>query len=317
MKRFLTFLIASALLLSYCSLFSSADTENEYDRLWAQKSAMGIDEAYCNHTEESWYGSHFYVPITLLLLYTEEAKTFTFGIVGEDFEIDEMGNSPTYGSEVCRYDEKDGASVYVKEFVEIGKQCYQDSWQEVFPPIYYFVRAFDINREELGEAYQKMKNEPESIRSLLSMLTDEEFEKAIAGCRDLDYPAWLFDALYLENKKEVQALLCRCSGTYLDGEYVLVDEIIGGAYTMEELKEKGLLTREFRCLIKTARNHRYFTGAKEQLLLEIEAYLDENPENILPKAGDETAVYALIFTLCTLPLAGLCVYGWKKRRAGI
>ncbi len=36
-----------------------------------------------------------------------------------------------------------------------------------------------------------------------------------------------------------------------------------------------------------------------------------------PQTGDSTAAYALIFTLSALPLAALCVYGWKKRRAGI
>ena len=36
-----------------------------------------------------------------------------------------------------------------------------------------------------------------------------------------------------------------------------------------------------------------------------------------PKAGDPIAAYALIFTLAALPLAGLGVYEWKKRRRAV
>ena len=35
---------------------------------------------------------------------------------------------------------------------------------------------------------------------------------------------------------------------------------------------------------------------------------------IPPKTGERTAVYALIFTLSALPLAGIGVYRWRKRR---
>ena len=40
-------------------------------------------------------------------------------------------------------------------------------------------------------------------------------------------------------------------------------------------------------------------------------------ENSLPETGDSTAAYALIFTLAALPLAGLCVAEWKRRRRAV
>ena len=36
-----------------------------------------------------------------------------------------------------------------------------------------------------------------------------------------------------------------------------------------------------------------------------------------PQTGDPTAAYALIFTLAALPLAGLGVHEWKKRRRAV
>ena len=36
-----------------------------------------------------------------------------------------------------------------------------------------------------------------------------------------------------------------------------------------------------------------------------------------PETGDPTAAYALIFTLAALPLAGLCVAEWKRRRRAV
>ena len=318
LKRALTALIAAALLLSCLPLGTLAATESEYDRLWEEKSNMGITFDYCNHGEESRLGSRFYLPPTTVLLYTEHAKDFTFGVVGEDFEATEMGDYVTYGSVVCAFGFGDGKRLYVKELVEIGKSCYQEYGIEVYPPLYYFVRAFDIDKEELKQAYTKMKTEPESIRELLSCLSDEEFERAVSlsGYGDINHPDWVFDALYLDDEEEARALLCRCCCTYIDGEFFWDDDILWGKYTLEELQEKGILTRSFRCFVKTARAHHAYEY-EPPMLSQLEAYLAENPENDPPKAGDPTAAYALIFTLAALPLAGFGVYEWKRRRRAV
>ncbi len=84
------------------------------------------------------------------------------------------------------------------------------------------------------------------------------------------------------------------------------------SYDFKELKEEDILTKEFRYFMADAQK-REKSAEGEALFLKLKAHLAENP----PKAGDETAVYALIFTLSVLPLAALGVYGWKKRRTGI
>ena len=77
------------------------------------------------------------------------------------------------------------------------------------------------------------------------------------------------------------------------------------------LKTKSAIVEKIDNIVKT------FRTVDEELFEELEDYLAENPENDPPKAGDPTAVYAFIFTLAALPLAGFGVYGWKKRRRAI
>ena len=61
-------------------------------------------------------------------------------------------------------------------------------------------------------------------------------------------------------------------------------------------------------LVKTSEGWRVLGGSYFEMRYDIS--IPENP----PKTGEHTALYATIFVLAVLPLAGFGVYQWKKRR---
>ena len=325
LKRALTALIAAALLLSCLPLGTLADTESEYDRLWEERSEKVYlwEKAMMGRGEYSVSGEPFFSDFAFLILYAEAAQELTFVRLSE-FDPDfDPSFSWGYAGNVLLWLER-GDALLSPQLEALTQNCYnEDKTREATPSMHLLVRELGIEKKELKAAYQKMKDDPRSIRSLLPMLSDEEFEEILKGNRcfkeSYEIPDFFFEALYLEDENQVKSLLARPYTVVLDGEALTAyDLFVTAKYSFEELAEKGVLTKEFRYFMdqveKESEEGTSISVKDCALFEELEAYLAENPENDPPETGDSTAAYALIFTLAALPLAGFGVYEWKRRR---
>ena len=329
LKRALTALIAAALLLSCLPLGALADTESEYDRLWEEKMQAEKE----NPLSYGEYGNADYPFVTWfprVLLYTDIAQEITI----EEIPYYDKGGFASieryYTDAYLFSDEESNLIWYVPEFKELCREvCFTGGkTRELIPPMYVLIQAYGIEKEELLEAYQKMMTEPESIRSLA--WESEEKWACISDSvtwykENAELPAMYYiDALYLEDESQVKSIFAQWYTAVVDGEVLTsYDLFYNCKYSFEELKARSILTKEFRRMMDEIEAHEaidnnYEMSEKGRILYEqLQAYLAENPENDPPKTGDPTAAYALIFTLAALPLAGLGVAEWKKRRRAV
>ena len=332
LKRALTALIAAALLLSCLPLGILAATESEYDRLWEEKM-QAEKEKPLKHWE---YGNADYpfVSLTFLspivLLYTDVVDEITVEVIPY---YNEQGFASSFSFLSSTYlfsDDAKNLLWYVPEFEEVCRDvCYANGkMRELIPPLYILIREYGVEKEELLAAYQKMKTEPEAICALEVFSDDEQWERLSSQVRryqtQSSLPAYLIDALYLENEAQAKSLVAHWYTAVVDGEVLTsFDLFYNCKYSFEELKARSILTKEFRRMMDEIEAHEaidnnYEMSEKGRILYEqLQVYLAENPENDPPKTGDPTAAYALIFTLAALPFAGFGVAEWKRRRRAV
>lgn len=311
--------------VSWYSLLVSATPKSEYDRLWEEK--MQADDEWNRSMgwgERSTYFYPFFSEFNWLLLYTDIAKDLTLKRYSDLHTIIDMFpvNLPTSYVIFGLYNDY----LVCPDFEKITQdRCYGERGEQL-PTTYVLVQEYGIKKEELLAAYEKSKNDPESIRPYLDRVSDEEFDDLMKSLKRFHeknkIPDYYFDALYLEDENQVKLLLSRWYTTVIDGRVVTSYDLFDACeYTFEELKAMGILTKEFRyfwrnCFEEYEDQIKVYSPA-DVMVKQVDDYLAENPENDPPKTGDPTAAYALIFTLAALPLVGFGVAEWKKRRRAV
>ena len=347
LKRALTALIAAALLLSCLPLSSSADdlwVDADVDALWEKKIAGDETQWGYTYGEASMYFCHMMGNDLTVLLYTEAFQKLKFERREYNYAMSEDGEwwSVLGDAELIYLPSYHNSYMYSEELHKVLAQNFSSNgigadYDDFHVPyLRLCIEAFGITKEELKAACQKSYTDPDSIREVLSIFTDEEFEsmkksgelQAVVGNTYTQEPVWLedhfvFDALYLEDENEMRALCMHYFTTDIAGKTIRVDsfmyDVAHGTEDYLWLKEQNLSREGFRMFLKNAK--RGLAGAQydevraemEVRFAELEALAYADP----PKTGDPTAAYALIFTLAALPLAGFGVAEWKRRRRAV
>ncbi len=205
MKRFLTVLIASAMLFSCVFIVSFAEGESEYDRLWAQKVA--IDGALPPESMEFEANYPFWNISLLLFLHTDIADRVTVKR-HEPNEYDEYEELFYSDSLIIKTPD---FALTIPEFEAVTRErCFHaGSTRELFPAEYLLVLEYGITKEELLDAYKEMNESPEAIREKLPVSQEEwaylvQYYELFGG--EYTIPEYLLDALYQEDELQVMKL---------------------------------------------------------------------------------------------------------------
>ena len=319
LKRLLTLTVALLLALPTLALAPLTASGEEAPDLWQMKDAFDATDDF--------YPYRYYVHPALsnwpfVLLYvegigvelrmaTQEEKEFAVGVVG-------------------------GYVIVYDEYVSFCKSTMLDEVETgrfLDCALLHLVRALDVSKEQLIDANEKMRTDPKAIRPLFTMFTDVEFdafyERIKKDIEDSVLPQFFIEALCTEDFVEAQNLLCTRGvfledGTYItnlfgDGRDLEVEGVDNRYFSVEDLISGGIQTTAFRRYLSSTYGvwekgwvgeYGYDSVQMEAKWEKLNAYLTEHP----PQTGDPTAAYALVFTLAALPLAGLGVHEWKKRR---
>ena len=198
------------------------------------------------------------------------------------------------------------------------------------PLLKILVQEFNVTKDELYTARDKMLDDPDWILAKFPELADtfDEFKRRLSDAKEWR-TGWILEdfmieALYLEDEQESRDLLLAPGTIYTEQGFRML--YFMDAYPLESQAEERadyidgwyLSTTvpsmdRFRDLVDYARKSPY---AGDPLVMEV---IDLWEAKLLktPATGDGTAVYALIFTLAALPLAGFGVYEWKRRRRAV
>ena len=348
MKKALSTLLLFTLILTTLTvlpLSSSADdlwVDADVDALWERK----LEEHPFGRSHITTAGVFWTEPflresnLLTTFLYTDAFKELEFelryydawdnylywaGFLGGDIEglylpSVRVGEGSEVGSGLFGY-------MYSEELNAVLETCFDTEREELYrtamwrlPLARACIEAFDISKEELKKACEQSRTDPDSIRQVLHMFSDEQFEsfKAYGILESHLDESYIFDALYLEDESQCIAL---CMEHFLfragDKEYRWDKYNTGYLDDPEqvaELKKQNLATPSFRTFLEYTKSRlKNPTEEQKQTLAELEALAYADP----PETGDSTAAYALIFTLAALPLAGFGVYEWKRRRRAV
>ena len=219
MKKLISIILALTLVLPCVSIFvldvNAKDNYDEYKELFEQRKEYIYNTNY--FWGEQYYGYPYSVAdVKTILLYTSLANE-----ISVEKEVPEiMGDGYMDVSLINSYN--NNYYVVSPEIDEIYDSLPVDAdgeYKDYGPILYHCVRYFDISKEELKKANKKMQDDPDSIRELLSFLTDEEFEDAkydnglFCACPLQDYE---IEALYIEDKFIAYNLLVEKYGVYVE-----------------------------------------------------------------------------------------------------
>ena len=325
MKRKISAILILSIIISTLSVFSvNTFADTEYERLLEQSREYIGDEI------SSFYYPLYSPPLTVLL-YTDAAKKFTFEkgftyggtLVGRDhdwFVIGGFGNGDYYltSPEIS-------AAIKKCETKPYGARESRSALREA-------VKYFDISKVELVEAFRKMKEEPDYIRPLLTILTDEEFEKTKGPDGTFgktDWPEFVIEAMYIEDDAKAHDLLTYRNAVYIPelgrvteiyeickGEEYLKEKQDAGNYlTIDDLISFDLTTDSMGLFIEHLRKRVDEDTAieiSEERMAMLEAareYQLANPKP--PQTGEE--VYLIPVALVSLALGALVIYPRRRK----
>ena len=339
MKRCLATTIAMVLLfLSLSTLVASADPLNSNElRSLRNNYNKGVSFELGEGTSplsEVYYRG---ISSLTILLYTDLLPNLTLKNGYSTPESAQgLAYSPVLADKVPSNEDESFEWLYCAEFEAVLSSRYEELFGEdrvsamissAVPALWYCVKEFDISKEELYAAREKMYKSPDSIREKLP-ITDQQAERWLVS--ELDEERWalqdfMIEALYLEDHTLAQQLLL-CPwyqwssigaisiynvyyGCNLKGEKIADFKAVQPYTTSEEY-------RVFCEYSKLYGQRFYPQGERWDWCLDVLGEWSKNAE-APPQTGDGTAAYALIFTLAALPLAGLGVAEWKRRRRAV
>ncbi len=326
MKKLISILLSALLLLPVIASLS-VSAESTYAELWAEKVAYEKDREITDGVWEGFDWDIFYGFSSTFLLYTEKAKDLTFEIASNDYE----NGVPEYVLVVFN----DGYCLLCNELMEV----YSSMWKEnengesCGPgPVYSYVRKLVktlwLTREEALAAYDKMKNEPESVRGILPTMTDEQFDDYVSYVKSIKKPAnFIFEAAFLEDDKQGESLLCKTGSVYFPelGYSLATTRLVGSNHSpdfpIEMFGEFDLTSDEFGYYLANLRRYlkpnsydwvKFEEGDSPMKRLE---YLESVREaQLQAKETGDGAVTSVLVLALVLPTLGALVWVKKKRR---
>ena len=214
MKKTVCILLSVLFLLPVlATLGIGSAAQSTYEELWAEKIAYEKDHPVTDGVNEASMWDLFYDFDWNFVLYTEKGKDLTFEISNEYWEETD---------EYVLAEVGDNEYLLCKEMREIALSCfvYDENGNSCGPgPVYSGVRklvqTLGISRKEVLEAYDKMKNEPECIRSVLSFLSDEQFRYYVSHVKSIEKPLnFMLEAPFFEDDAQGESLLCKTGTVY-------------------------------------------------------------------------------------------------------
>jgi len=306
-KIVIAFLI-TAMVLSIIPVFSAL-AETSYEELWQQKiqyekSMEMYSDGTCEHRWAIYYECSWrFIP------FTDAGKKLTYEIKTEE-HFGEYLPGDMFLIGIDRV-------LYSPELYDIYYDSLKDSKNDE-PGVCRtrkMVQELGITEAEMRNAFEKIKNEPESAREVFSFLSDKEFEEYLFSLEiHLDYmkpmPDFAISALFLDNDTEAQYLLSQKSAVYVpELGYALYKDALMYDMKVEEIAQFDLTTSGFGYYLANLRkseefnlNNGYgdFVYKDGRTALEKVEYLESAREKQLSeKAGREAAFVAELGSMVT------------------
>ena len=222
MKRIigLTLLICCVL----CTVSTTVGAVSLYDDLYSKRQEYLLqkygDEVYS--ISGTWGEDYYSFPYVdgcrlTVLLYTEAAKELTFV---KHEHIDGLQNGLSVTSDWFFGMENSRAIYHLTspELDEVTKDCESYRGVEIRSQLKACIEYFDISKDELIAANQKMQENPNSIRELFPFLSDAEFEAAKKenGMFCIEPLAdFMIEALYMDDTEMAYNLLRKPYAVYV------------------------------------------------------------------------------------------------------
>jgi len=316
--KIICMMLILALTFGMVGLFS-VSAENDYEKLWQEKRLYEIKNGYGDGLIENQWAI-YYECSWRFIPYTEAGKKLTYEVKTE--ELGEYGYPPhifLYGMD---------SVVYSQKLVDIYHESLiiPNNDRPGVCNTRKMIQELGITEEDMRNAFDRMKNEPESAREVLSWLSDEEFEsylfmieQYLAYLEEFPIPDFVISAYFLENDEEAQYLLSQEGAVYVpELGYALYERLLlSDSVSVEEIAGYDLTTPGFGYFLENRRSysgggHVYKDGrtAKEKL-----EYLEAAREAQLKAAqtGDG-AVNALWVVALAVPALAAVVLAKRKRR---
>ena len=325
MKRKISTILILSIIISTFSVFSiNTFADAEYDRLLVQSR-----EYLGNKTSSFYYP--LYSPALTVLLYTDAAKEFTF--VREDITGHWVLSAERSWFVIGDY-ATSNCCLMSPEITAATESCATIPYKarESRSALREAVKYFDISKEELVEAFRKMKEDPDYIRPLLSFLSDEEYESSKledGTFGKTDWPEFVIEAMYIEDDAKAHDLLTYRNVVYIPelGRVTETNEIETAEYyltfderyhaegylTIDDLIKFDLTSDSMGLFIEHLRKRVDEDTAieiSEERMAMLEAareYQLANP----PQTGE--ALYLIPAALVSLALGVLVIYPRKKK----
>ena len=323
MKKLFSIVLSVLLLLPIVTSFGlGSAAESTYEELWAEKVAYESKYPVGTGMGDGRVFSKYTIWPTILL-YSEIADQFTFEIAYVDAGEESVISSGPY---VWGFNEYKGVMQKVLYCPQLDGG---GSWHDGRAAI----RSLGLTKEQIVAAYQKMENEPEFIRDMLSYLSDSEFEQLVNMIR-YDHSLtklpenFMLEALTMEDEIWAKRLLCKAGAVYLP-EYDKIYstfELFGDAAVSFEPDFDGffdgvdLTTREFQYYFQNLKRHVYeeSPGYDEYMygtVLPKMVYLEtEMEKQMTAKETGDASVVSLCIVLLTAPMMIGMIVTKKKRK---
>ena len=196
MKKLFSIVLSVLLILPIVTSFGvGVSAESDYEKLWAEKVAYEKDHGVTDGVREGFAWDLFYNFDCAFIMYTSTVQELTFEVVFDDYQDYPAWSIADLG---------DGYYLVCNEMFEVYSATFKDNenGESCGPgPVYSFVRklvkTLGLTREEVLRAYDKMENDPESARAVLSFLSDEQFAEYISHIKTIGKPVdFMFEAAF-------------------------------------------------------------------------------------------------------------------------
>lgn len=316
--KIICMMLILAITFGLAGLFS-VSAENDYEKLWQEKRLYESKNGYQDGLVENQWAI-YYECSWRFIPYTEAGKKLTYEVKTEE-HFGEYGYPPyMFLSGIDRV-------VYSQELVDIYHESLivPNNDRPGVCNTRKMIQELGITEEDMRNAFDRMKNEPESAREVLTCLSDEEFgdylfmiEQYLAYLEKYSLPDFAISAYFLENDEEAQYLLSKNGAVYVpELGYALYERLLlSDSISVEEIAGYDLTTPGFGYFLENRRSysgggHVYKDGrtAKEKL-----EYLEAAREAQLKAAqtGDGAPRGVLVLAVAIPALAAVAVK--RKRR---
>ena len=205
--KIITLFLVISFFISYFGVLTINAEDTSFEEKYAELFEERTKRREENDPVENWHIYYFMETRLKVLLYTDIAKNWNFRKKTIDVMnsfVNQWGIGFLFG--------KDYFLIECTEIDEAMKVCNFDLRDDGPCALREIVRYFNIPKEALIAANKKMVEEPDSIRSLFPMLTDQEFKRA-----QMDYHPplrdFMIEAIYLEDDCAANTLLLKEKGS--------------------------------------------------------------------------------------------------------